>query len=236
MKPKTIVYLFVLLKVGVARAQMPAADSGISTATEFYKQFIGTEAEIYKGPVSGSFNYTLTKGNRFFLPIQTKQGKVLYNGLMFHNIPLLYDVLHNKLITTRPSDNQSFDILNQHVSYFELEGHRFTHLQNPPVKNMPAGFYEIHFEGQKCSVYELHSKLLNEDLGEQFKRYLIEDNQVIYLKKDMAYFRVDKKKDLFRIFETKQAEIKSFIKTNNLKLAKINAATMAKIAEYFETL
>lgn len=240
MKLKTIATYLLLFIISNVSAQKNAADSvayqlALLAAKHSYRQFMGHEAEIFNGPAAKSFNYKLETGSRFFIPVQTMQGKVLYNGLMYTDIPLLYDVLNNKLITSKPAGNQQFEILIQQVGYFELDNHRFIHLQNPPAKNMPAGFYEIHFEGQKSAVYEIHSKLLNEDLGEQYKKYFIEDNSIIYVKKDGAFFRVDKKKDLFRIYENRQAEIKSYIKSNQLKLTKVNAATLAKIAAFFET-
>ena len=239
---KTTIATFILLLCAVTiHAQPPNTDSigyrdAIAAAKDLYLQYMGKEAPIFNGPVSRPFNYTLSEGSQYFIPIQNPAGKVVYNGLMYTDVPLLFDVLNNKLITRKPSDNQAFEIQTSHVSHFELDKHRFTYLQTSLAKNMPAGFYEILYEGKKNSVYEMHTKLLNEELGEKFKKYVIEDNSIFYIKKGGAYYKVEKKKNLYQIYNNHEAEIKSFIKNNQLNVSKNTAAALIEIAGYFETL
>ncbi len=238
---KAIVALILFLINNFANAQSDIPDStsyqaALQMATDTYKQFIGNEAAIYNGPVFTGFNYTLQAGSQYLIPVQSTHGKVLYNGIMYANVPLMFDVLNNKLITKKPSDNQSFEILNKQVGYFELDQHKFIHLQNTNSKNVPSGFYEIYFEGQKSGIYVLHTKQLREDLEQKFIKYNIEDRSIYFIKKDGTYQKVTKNKDLQRIYAEQQQEIKSFIKKHKLKLSKNTKETLISIANHFETL
>lgn len=241
MKLKAIAISLLLFQCCVANAQLSGVDSAnyhqaLTSAKNTYLTFVGAEALIYNGPLFKPYNYTLAEGSQYFIPTQSPLGKVLYNGIMYANVPLLFDVLNNKLITTQTVSNQSFEIITDHVSYFELDNHKFFHLQNPPAKKMLAGFYEIHYEGKKSCVYEKHVKALNEELGEKYKKYVIEDNSIFYIKKDGKYQKVEKMKSLYRIYENHEAELKSFAKNTGLSLSKITVATLIKIAAYFDTL
>lgn len=241
MKIKTIATSIFLLPYYIVIAQPPAIDSttysqALAYAKNTYLAFMGAEAPIYNGPLHKHLNYNLSEGSQYFLPVQSPEATVVYNGIVYTNISLLFDVLNNKLIATNPENNKAFEVFTNQVSYFELGKHRFVNLQNSPSKKMPAAFYEIHFEGQKSGVYEIHQKTLNEELGEKYKRYEIEDNSIFYVKKDGEYYRVDKKKNLYQIYENHQTELKLFVKNNDINLSKINGENLIKIAAYFDTL
>ncbi|HTH54401.1 MAG TPA: hypothetical protein VL728_00055 [Cyclobacteriaceae bacterium] len=151
-----------------------------------------------------------------YLYINWELGTIDYDGQLYANVYLLYD-LNSDQIITKSTAGGDFQLVKSFVNFFALGDRRFVHLRDSI--SVP-GFYEILLEG-KIGVYSKHekikfqSKLAHQAHSNDAQRDFLEKDRVL-LYKDRKFVEVNSKEQLLQIFASQAKEVKRFMREKKL--------------------
>lgn len=148
-----------------------------------------------------------------YFTINWLKGSIVYNGDLYSNILLLYDISTDQVIT-KYFTGDHLCLVKPFIASFTLENRKFTQLHD---LSLNSGFYEV-LSDKKIKVYAKHEKVLREtptfdpEIHLQFEertRYLINVNG--------SFFEVKNKKSLLLAFASQAAALKQFMREKKLK-------------------
>lgn len=191
MRLTKLTFLLLLLAAKQLIAQNDIArwaftDSSEMQAIRFYHAATGNNARIYTGLLRQNYSLQI-QGRPYFDTSVYMPANVVYQKLQYENIPVLYDMFTQTLITLLPG-NMGVQLLPDKTSTFDIGQHHFIRLDsgNAILPKAPSGFYEILLQGKKISAY-VHRKVIIEEkitdrLEQKFvsvdKYYLTRNGQV----------------------------------------------------------
>lgn len=222
-------------------AQTSLPDTGnnsvaVQNAIDIYHQFVFPETNLYNGREYIDYAYTLNEGIPFFSYPDFVTGSVLYNRILYKNVPVLYDVVNEEVVILNPSRTNKISLNIENVSGFDLKNLHFVKLIADSLKgaSIRSGFYAVLYDG-KTDVYLKQSKKILESIliSEGVRRSIDEQNEY-YILKNEVFYPVTSKKSLLKILKDKKKDVQQFIKRNKLNIRKEKYIALAKVAAYYD--
>ncbi len=211
---------------------------GITTAVALYQQFVDPPTGLYNGRMYVDYAYSIKEGSPFFMDADFNTGSVIYDGVLYENVPLLYDVAAEELVIKDPFEIYKLSLINERVSSFLVLGHKFERLEQNSLNQsvISTGFYDVLYDGN-ISVYKKEKKRIQEDVSfsEGLKRFIVETN-AYYFKKDSVFYEVNNKGSLLSLMQNKRKDIQQFIRKNKLDLRKDKANSFTRVAAYYDSI
>jgi hypothetical protein len=193
---------------------------------------------------SGLFNgteYVEPRGTRdehpFFMTDEWQQGDVEYKGQYYKNLPLLYDVTTDRLVSEL-FNGQPFVLVNEHLKRFSLGGRKFIRVDRDSISNdLPAqGFYEEVYGGN-TQVLVRHSKVKEERIENTTLQIYFTAKSKHYILHGGRYERITNKSGVLKVLKDHKTEVRSFIKKEKLKFSPGTlSSALAAVASYYDTL
>src|SRR6476620_6552865 len=118
------------------------------------------ELHIYNGSEYTAF-YRGMRGHPFLISDSTENGDVFYDGALYKNLKLGYNIADNQLYFRYEKLGYNIRLLNEKISYFIIDGRRFDNLSTNVNLNQP--FYELLYSGH-IKVYAVREKLIRQPL------------------------------------------------------------------------
>src|SRR6476619_7580616 len=133
---------FLLLKIVLISSSLPYAfntiaqsaeiDSityikGIDNAVAFYQQFIDPPTGLYNGSEYVDYANSIKAGNPFFMSTNFNPGSIVYDGVLYNNIPLLYDVVKGEIVIK--VGIYKISLINEKISGFSLMNNKFVRIE-----------------------------------------------------------------------------------------------------------
>lgn len=234
MPARTIAFSCLLLGIyGTAAAQMVHADSirnaAIQHATTAYLQYIGSQAPLYSGPLYRDQRASINNGSPFFKTAQPLAGTIHYNGILYENIPLLFDVLGKKVLTPMPGSPETWiEIDLNKTSFFSIAENRFVRIPQS------TDFLEVLHEGEKSSVYRMYRKEVKEDLSGQFTERNITESKTVYVLKDGVLHKITNRNALLKVYTDKRKELGNFLQQEKPDMKKDLAPAAILAAKFYD--
>ncbi|HEX7848038.1 MAG TPA: hypothetical protein VF476_19705 [Chitinophagaceae bacterium] len=224
---------FVLFFSILLSLTLSAQRNGQDSLVKVYLAAQKDNLSLYNGRQFTPYS-SLIKGNPYYNPSGPITGSVLYDGMWYHNIPLLYDIHKDELIVTHPGGLQ-IRLISERVSEFVIAGEKFVYL-NPDVKNpLTKGFYVYLSEG-RVSLYKKSSVRLEERTdGLQVERDFILSTQFFILK-GAAYSRIKKQDDLMSLLSDKSRDLAQYKNKEGLRFKKDPGTFITNITRYYNQL
>ena len=203
-------------------------------AKEFYQNTIGADSHLYTGEAYYSYNSNI-KGTPFFISDSMQPTDLFYDGILYKNVPLLFDIVKQKVVITRFESNERIQLVNAKIKYFTYDGHKFENfLQQTSDENISANFYDVMFYG-KVSVLIKRVKKIKESIRAEGPTSFIEQDE-IFVRKDNKLFEIKNKKSVLDAFADKEKLIKSYIRKKKFRFKKNIEKEIVPTAAYYETL
>jgi hypothetical protein len=102
------------------------------------------------------------KGFPFLGSPDPLKGSVFYDGNLYEDVGMQYDLEEDNLVIRDYSGNYSICLVKQKIAYFIIDGHRFVYLQ--AGNGLPsAGFYESLYSGKTGGYARRQKKILSLD-------------------------------------------------------------------------
>lgn len=159
--------------------QTPQADSlnylsAVKNAKTLYRQFIDPPTGLYNGAEYVDYSYQITEGHPFFESADFNPGSVVYDGILYENVRLLYDIIKEQVVIKDPFEVYKPALINERVNEFTLSDHKFVRLVENDSANaaINTGFYEVLYSGT-TGVYKKQKKKIQENIAftNGIKRY-----------------------------------------------------------------
>lgn len=240
MKAILLMTVLCLLCATLCYAQMyndTASHHAYNSTIDHYKKILGNELGLYNGPVYVDYTRTISQGSSFLGDsTYPSYGNVTYDGVLYENIPLLYDIYQNKLITIHPSTKISFSFVNERVEAFTLLGSYFYNLKPDSVYTIKPGYYERLYSGIKSSAYQRHEKQARNDLSDRIVKIGLSDKNVFFIKIKDKVTPVSRKKDILKLYDNERKKISHFMRTEKLRFRNNKREDIIKITRFYNEL
>ena len=211
----------------------------LSAAIASYHQAVFPENALYNGSEYLPNNVAFVNGQPYFLSNRPLPGSVLYKGLMYENLRLMYDLTRQQLILIHPVNIQRIKLNTADIMEFTIQGHRFLKLQTDQqaTQNIPAGIYELLFKGKVTKLFKNNKKSITEELtSSSGVLYFIKEENTYYIEHGGRYYPLSNRRSVLRAFSDRKKEMTRFLKTHNVSPRANNEAAYKLIAAYYDEL
>ena len=239
-------FFSLLLTTGDLVAQdAPSADSAaladaLKNTVSNYQQYISWAAPLYSGPEYVEYYRRIYEGHAFIYNAAFVNGSVVFDGILYENIPVKYDLLRNVLVIKGQNQGSpSFTPDIEKISYFTLGDHAYTKLKRDAANVLESGarFYEVLYAGKEITLLKKENKTIEEELNPAvgLRRTVISSTN-FYLKKDNAYFLVNRNRQILSALRDKEKELRDFIRSQDDDANTDHDKRMIGLAVYYESL
>jgi hypothetical protein len=222
-KLSTLFFIFFLLGAR-GYGQIAASDSAFlaraqQNAMKIYVAAIGDQANLYNGVQYLDYVTSAdTEGHPYFKSDDFADGSVYYDSGLYSNIPMMYDLIKDKLVLDQPFSHFKMELISEKVKSFDLSGHHFERLAR--AKNdssISTGFYDLLYNGNVKVYAKRHKERKETALSTGIKvEYLDKDQLFIY--KDGQYFHVKSKPSVLAVFRDKKKILRKEINANKNRI------------------
>lgn len=242
----TIVMLFlgVLLSYSTSNAQKAETQSAEIYQQSFARAVSIYDAHIGKNSMLRTGRYYFTdyggkKGHQFYVDDYWERGSVTYEGEVFDNIFLKYDIYGDIILVEHfnidgyPSPIQLY---RPKVSSFTLMGHHFIWLEKDTISGLRTGFYDQMYKNDGLEVLVKRKKeMVNAtEINSVNEEFAVKDR--FYIKKNEMIYRVKSNGSIAKVLKDRKKEVKSFIKKNHF-IFKINTDNqLVEVVKYYDSL
>lgn len=205
MKVFTIVFFLATQLSAAAQSSLP--DSSSSPKQRYFLLYHGRQYLNSYGRVDG---------HPYFGAGTFDTGSVQFNGFLYTDIPLYYELVRDELLTLG-ADGYTLIVLNAaQIDHFDLPGSHFVYIVKDSSQSdlYNTGFYEQNYLGRD-GVFSKHIKYKTEPLTATIKPFFQERN-LHFVWHNGNYHLVRRRKDLFRVYNDRRKDIQRLVKEHSL--------------------
>lgn len=237
--------LLLVLFSCISNIQTFAGSNGIDTAISVsndslaiqqYHRFLSHERALYNGVEYVPYSTKQYNAHPFYQTEEFQKGSIFYDGVLYKDIPLQYDIIKTALIIFDPYQKFKLQLHNEKIDWFTIDTTTFVHLYIDPNNktSIPTGFYHTRYNG-KTSLIKKESKTIQEDPGINLVSHLVE-TPVYYIIKDNKHYLVAGKTSMLNVLKDKKNEIRQFIRQNNLDFSEQLESSLVTVVAYYNTI
>lgn len=209
-------------------------DSTLRLHYAIYKKAINNDLHIYNGKeYIGS--YPLTTGTAFFESSSYQNSSIQYDGVLYHNILLAFDLVSNEVVIKGLQDVSLVLDINK-VDFFLLDRHRFVKLKpdSSSKNSLPLDYYEVLHDGS-MKLYVKRRKQVERSFRAEDPMIFAGYN-LYFIKKGNLYHPIDSKKDLMALLKDQDRALKELIKKQRLNFKKNFEESVFKVVLFYDSL
>lgn len=233
--PITFIGLLLIYKTPQAQPVLDSTNSSYSSTNNYYQNEIGDRSLLYLGKEYAPYRSGV-QGTQFFLSPQMQNGTILYDNVLFENVPFLFDLVRHDVVINRFEDNTRIKLITEKIGYFIIAGHRFENLKFRGETSEESGsdFFDIVFHG-KTDVLVNRIKKIEMTLSPEDPPKFTERDKFFIRNHDNIY-AIDDIKSVLKALADRKDQVKLFIRKNKLKFKSDTEEEIVKIAAYYESL
>lgn len=232
---------FIALVVSLsAFPQVPNDTAFVVTAMkntiQLHEAALGAQAKLYNGSKYLAPAHTLEE-HPYFFSEDWITGSVFYDGELFRNVSLMYDLFNNSLITEHIPSGHAIQLIPEKLQYFTLGNHYFERIENESVANsLPqTDFYQVLYGGE-TKILARRQKTLYEKIHETTIERFFEEKSRYFILRNGVYFPVRSKTSVLKLLQDKKQDLKKFIKQKHMPFSQHRELLLKDLVEYYDTL
>jgi len=247
MKKWNFLYLIIctinIVTLTGAQAQTATGDTtakqkALSNAVAFFDSSIGDQSSLYNGP-EYNFYDPIYKGTAYFMDVNAfTPGSLHYDGVLYKNVPMLYDLYADKVVVLLYNHFSKFSLLSERLKSFDFLDHHFINIAADSTSAnsvVSPGFYDELYVG-KVQVLVKRVKNIQNNPGTTTIESYFNPVTSYYLRKDNVYYSISGEGSFLSVLKDKKDALKQYIKANKIKFRKTPEEAMVKIASYYDHL
>lgn len=177
------------------------------------------------------YGYPGTVDHAFYPETGWQNGSVLYDGIWYKDISLMYDIYKDEVVILHPTATP-IRLFSERVQQFIFQGQTFVRL-NPAKNNiLKSGFYQRLTEGNVTIFVRRYKKLEENIVDLAIERRFVSSNQY-YVLKDGNYYAINKQKSLLELLKDSRQNIVQHLKQEKLRYKDNKEKTIVQIAEFY---
>lgn len=232
-----LIGLTVLCQASSAQDSAPDSSTFLAykNAVNTYYNYTDKQSRLYNGWLHIGYSPKI-EGTAYYEDATWKNGTVVYDGLEFNNVNMLYDLYQDELVIQH-FHKLMITLHSVKLSSFHFGGRHFTRfLRDSTVKGSPAtGFYEVLHEG-KTKLMAKRIKLLEETITDVLEQRFTPKN-FYYIYNNNSWYNIKNYKDLRKtILKDKSSEIRQYLRKNKIKFRKEKERALILSLQQFDAL
>jgi hypothetical protein len=237
-KKFSITALFCVITVLTISAQQSNQNDfrkqAIQNLIGLYYQSLDAQAEIYNAPLYERHIPAFTSGHPFFFADSFSVGSIGYNGLVYEDVPILYDIVRDELVTRSPK-GFTIALIKPKVDSFFFAGHSFIKLNDDTSGMATQSYYERLYNGNiQFLVKRKKTVQVSSGVTALEKRIYVQDRYYLY--RNGLFEQIKNKNSLLSALKDKRNALQQFIKQNNLKLKQNFEEDAVRVVAYYNQL
>jgi len=237
--PKRIFYILLICALSQHAAAQNADDTTLHenalNAVNVYYEKLGEESPLYNGSEYIEYAYTLQEGHPFFQTANFVNGNINLEGMIFHDVPMLYDIVKDQLIIQDFQRVYKINLPADRIQQFSLLGHLFVRLNHDAADPIKTGFYDQLYKGKIALLARREKRILEQYSNIQINKVVI-SRDIYFIKKEGVYYTIKNKSSLLAILKGKKKEVQQYLKTNNIKFKREPEKAMIMAVRYYDQL
>jgi hypothetical protein len=206
--------------------------ASVQHAKNIFSMARGNQSHLYNGEAYYEPKQTSTNEFPYFQTSDWTTGTIHYDGGDYKDIPVLYDLTNDNVITELPQNGLKIKLVSGKITFFTMENRKFVNLHDLKIK---PGFYGVLYSGPS-KVYARYEKSRQEQISQGVVMISFEKRTRYYIFKNGNYFQVRSKGDVLKVFGDKKRELKQAAQKNNLQFKKNREQSIVKLAELYDTI
>lgn len=216
--------------------QAPKPDSLVLSSsrqflTQLYDQNLGENTRLYNGiEFIDPFQRKVIEGFPYFVMDDWQDGSIFYDGQLYENIPLLFDIYQSRVLVDHPKSHAKIELITEKIKYFTISDKYFVHLESPS-----AGFYQELYGGE-TKVYALHYKTIQEKIGEKTMITELVTKRRLYILRDGTYHTITSKKSALNVLKEHKSELNKLLGQEKISFKNDKEHALTRMGYYFDQL
>ncbi|WP_147437247.1 hypothetical protein [Ulvibacter antarcticus] len=204
---------------------------------EAYDAIVSQEnTGLYNGTEFKDIYNNTDKTHRYYNLFDFSRGTVVYDGQLYSNVLLKYDLFEDQLIT-KSDDNMSVfsvQLISGKVSNFTLYTHDFVRLSNIDLNGNKNGFYEVGFKSEKVELYIKNVKTKKEKAVSSGVQYRFKSDNFYMVYYNGHYKVVNAYRDFKDLMPDQYQQVKDFYKSYRALYKSNRNSFMIKLVTYLD--
>ena len=191
---------------------------------------------LYNGRIWRNFYYNKVRGDQFLFSDKFLPGSVTVNGRTFENLSLRYDIHNDEIMIITGSNNilqLNKEMVDRFSMKFENTFHSFINLKDDSLSSL-NGYADLLYNG-KTALYVRYTKEI-----QRLKEGRILENFILvqktYIVKDGIVTNIRKKKDLMKLLGDDMKQVRSYIKSNKIRISKTSPESLVPVLKFYDSL
>ena len=226
-----------LLFVGIITFAQESDSSSKSEQipVKVYYAAMGEQSPLYNGREYVEYSGTIQVGHPFYNTTEFTKGSIIYEGMLFNDAMILYDIVKDKVIIRHFNQIFRIDLPVEKIQEFHLLNHHFIRLYADSAGVIEEGFYDKMYDG-KTKLYIRRRKLIAEERTGTDLLRVAEQKDILYIQKEGTYHPVKTLKGLLKVFSNRSDGIRQHLRKNGIKFRKAPEAAVLTAVQYYDRL
>jgi hypothetical protein len=216
---------------------LSAQESSIDSLTAGYMTSASRHAVIFSGKVEQPLGFATTN-HPYFKDLDFVTGRLSYCGVVYPDIRIRWDLYRDEFIILSPG-KYNVALNNENIDFVEIYGYYIFPLWADGLAGCPpAGNYILLYSGNFTVIEKLTNTLNRIESASRNRdnHYFFRLSSKFYLLKDEAYQAIKNKRMLLKALGSHRKELKSFMRTNDLRFKGNAETTVLEVVKEHERL
>ncbi len=205
-----------------------------NNAINNYHKYTDKQARLYNGFLHIGYSHKI-EGNAYYPDNSWRVGTVVYDGISYPNVNILYDAYKDELVIQH-FHKLMLTLHNEKVKEFSFEGKRFIRIVRDSVNrvNLSTGFYQELYGG-KTRLLARRQKILEETVTDVLEQKFLPKN-FYYIYRNNSWHTVKTFKELRKLLKERSQEIRQNLRRQKVKYRKEREKALILSVQHFDEL
>lgn len=235
-----VIFLISIFLPVVAKTQSNSDDSSayqaaVANTISVYFNQIGDQSGLYNGRLYARYNFPFAIGSPYFLSGDFNDGSIIYSGVLYTHIPILFDELRAQVVTR--DHGYGLQLVNERISEFSLLGHHIIRVVGDSlnVNSLSTGFYDLLYSGKSEVLSKTRMNMQEKLTNTEILRIIVTHEDYL-IRIGINYQSVNSKRELLDIMSDHKKQIQQFMRKNRLRYRRDTENTLIKTAAFYDQL
>lgn len=235
----TFSFLLIFFLAHLVKAQNVADTTIISqqrkNAIQLYYNSLDLQAGLYNGSEYVIYVHLLKDGHPYLDTASLTEGSVFYDGMLYKNVPMLYDIVNDELVIQHYNKVFHIQLIRSKVAEFNILGRPFIHLglDSTQKGNVRNGFYELLYDSD-IKLYAKRIKTIQEYIPDLKVERRVFSNNRYFIYKDGMFHEVFNQSSVLKVLDDKRNIVKQALKKHRIKFRKQRETAMKIMLQQYE--
>lgn len=234
MKHTKLQFLFLLFLYFSTSAQN-SIDSSYAEAISVYAKTLKANIHLYNGSEYIDYDHRI-KGNPFFQSLFYTRGNIVYDGILYTNVAMFYDILNDDVVIKNYNDTALL-LVKEKISSFDILNHHFIqlHFDSSEKRIENDAFYDVLCDGS-AKLFARRKKVIVEKIVLQNSESSFNETDTYFIYNKNIFYGIKNKASVLNAFKDKKTELIKFLRRSKIRFKRNPEAAMIKMVTYYNTL